>query len=66
MYKFQKRVFFAATSDECNIVNSFTPQEATEIPKIYLATFLLASVQYYFHGNKAITKLQNLKHPIFN
>lgn len=57
---------FAATSDKCNIVNSFTPQEATEIPKIYLATFLLALVQYFFHGNKAITKLQTLEHPVFN
>lgn len=61
-----KRVVFGGTSDECNIINSFTPQEATEIPKIYLATFLLASVQYFFHGNKASTKLQTLKHPVLN
>lgn len=52
-----KNVVFAGTSDECDTVNSFTPQEATEFPKIYLATFLLASIQYFFHGNKAITQL---------
>lgn len=29
------------------ILNSFTNQEATEIPKMYLATSLLASIQYF-------------------
>ena len=57
---------FAGTSNECSILNSFTPQEATEIPKMYLATLLLASVHCFFHGNKAITKLQTFKHTVFN
>lgn len=65
MYRFQLRVF-AGTPGKCNIVNSFVPQEATEIRKIYLGTSLLAPAQYFFHGNKAITKLQTLKHPVFN
>lgn len=33
------------------ILNSFTNQEATEIPKTYVATSLLASIQYFFHGS---------------
>lgn len=48
------------------ILNSFTNQEATEIPKMYLATSLLASVQYFFHGSQATTRLLTLKHTAFN
>lgn len=49
-----KSIFFAGTSDECNIVNSFTPQKATEIPKIYLAIFFLFQFNIFSMERKPI------------